>query len=99
MYLAHAIHIVRGYKHLAQVVHIVYCKAADLCWRVPLSQELVHRQTDRQTHGRGYMYLAHAVHIVRCKAADLRWRLSQELVHRTDRHTDVAICTWPRLYI
>jgi len=26
-----------------------------------LSQELVHRQTDRQTHGRGYMYLAQSV--------------------------------------
>ena len=49
--------------YLAQVVHIVYCKAIDLCWCVYLSQELVHKQTetDRQTHGRGYMYLAQSV--------------------------------------
>ena len=54
-----------------------------------LSQELVHRQTDRQTHGRGYMYLAQAIHIVRCKAADLCWHvdLTLELVHRRDRQT------------
>ena len=27
-----------------------------------LSQELVDRETDRQTHGRGYMYLAQSVY-------------------------------------
>jgi len=60
-----------------------------------LSQELVHRQTERQTdtrtwlyvpgrvctyrHGRGYMYLAVSVHIVYCKAADLCERVDLSL--------------------
>ena len=92
----------RGYIYLAGSVHIVNCKAADLCWRVDISAELVHRRTDRQTHGRGYMYLAHAVNIVHCKAADLCWHLylsNLSTDRQTDRHTDVAICTCPRLYI
>ena len=88
----------RGYMYLAGSVHIVYCKAADLCERVDLSPELVQRQTDRQTDTRrGYMYLAQAIHTVRCKAANLCWRvdLSLELVNRTDRQTDTR--TW--LYV
>ena len=47
----------RGYMYLAQSVHIVRCKAADLCWRVDLSLELVHRQTDRQTDTRTWLYV------------------------------------------
>ena len=82
----------RGYMYLAQSVHIVHCKAADLCWRLYLRNLSTDRQTDRQTHGRGYMYLAGSVHIVYCKAVDLCWcvYLCQELVHRqteTDRQT------------
>ena len=40
--------------YLTESVHIVYCKAADLCWHADLSAELVHgtdRKTDRQTVG------------------------------------------------
>ena len=47
----------RGYMYLARTVHIVYCKAADLCWHVDLSQELVHRQTERQTDTRTWLYV------------------------------------------
>jgi len=87
--------------YLAHAVHIVRCKVADLCWRLYLRNFSIDRQRDRQTHGRGYMHLAQAVHIVYCKAADLCWDvdLSLELVHRTHRHTDGAICTWINLYI
>ena len=57
-------------------------------------------QTDRQTHGRGYMYLAQSVYIVYCKAGDLCWRLYlKNMSRQTDRHTDVAICTWLSLYV
>ena len=38
-------------------VHIVRCKAADLCWRVVLSAELIHRQTDRQRDTRTWLYV------------------------------------------
>ena len=56
----------RGYMYLAQAIHTVRCKAADLCWRLylrnlymlaSLSQKLVHRQTERQTDTLTWIYV------------------------------------------